>query len=75
MRLQYQDHAHTLLKLLTINTAVLVAPVKEVVLQDVQQSGHLTEDEDSGPPGLQPREELVEKHQFACKTAIAAKSR
>ena len=62
-------------KLITIDAAVLVAPVKEIVLQDVQQSGHLAEDEDSGAPGLQPREELVKQHQFACKTEIVAKSR
>ena len=70
-----KDPAQTLLDLLTINAAVLIAPVKEVVLQDVQQSGHLAEDEDSGTPGLQPGEELVQQHQLACKTAITAKSR
>ena len=69
MRLQCKDHAQAFLKLLTINTAVLVASVQEVVLQDVQQSGHLAEDEDSRTSGLQPREELVKQHQLACKTA------
>lgn len=60
--------------MLTIDAAVLVASVEEVVFQNVQQSRHLAEDEDSGPSGLQPREELVKQHQLACSTTDASQA-
>ena len=51
----------------TINAAVLVASVEEVVLQHIKQSSHLTEDQHPGPSGLQAGQQLVQQHKLACK--------
>ena len=50
----------------TVDAAVLVAPVQEVVLQDVQQARHLAEDEHPGAARLQPWQQLIQQHQLAC---------
>ena len=52
---------------LTVNAAVLVASVEEVVLQHIQQASHLTEDQNPGPSGLQAGQQLVQQHKLACK--------
>ena len=51
---------------LTVDAAVLVAAVEAVVLQDVQQTGHLAEDEHARVAGLELGQQLVQQHQLPC---------
>ena len=51
----------------TINAAVLVLLVQAVVLQDVQQAGHLAEDEHPAVAALQLGQQPVQKDHLACR--------
>lgn len=55
---------------LTINSTVFVATVQKVVLEDIQQTSHLTEDEHTRASGLQPGQKLVQQYQLSCESSL-----
>mmetsp|Transcript_34075 Transcript_34075/g.73803 ORF Transcript_34075/g.73803 Transcript_34075/m.73803 type:complete len:464 (-) Transcript_34075:575-1966(-) len=46
----------------SVDPAVLVPPEEHVVLQDIEQTGHLREDQHAGSLLLEPRQKLIEEN-------------
>ena len=58
---------------LTINAAVLEASEEAVVLEDIQQTRHLAENQDSALAALQLRQQPIQQHHLPWKVNLPLK--